>query len=294
MDIGLKLSSDLEVEYKKILNQCKIEDLDSKQEFYDLPFDVLDFSKYIHRQIEEFAQKIKLTSLASWVIAWTERNLDAQYDTIFSARYLKMMQVLLERKYISIASSQKKLVLLQDFAKVSAAEVIDSIRCTLDWSVAVKEDYVLFYRNFASWLSKHTLGLIPQTMDVDRNLTIKRKLPFDMYIKVIDRLDLREQILAKIFYLGGRRQLDEVMSLKVEDIDFEHHRIRFSEGAISFPKHLIVDIERHVKDRQQGLIFIGKEGERIAYTTPLRLLKVVILSLQLDPEFTFKTFAVDS
>lgn len=71
-------------------------------------------------------------------------------------------------------------------------------------------------------------------------------------------MDLREQILTKMFYLGGSRALEEVLSVKIEQIDFSRFLIHFSED-ISYPQHLFESIKKYIQDRKKGFVFAGKE-----------------------------------
>ena len=82
---------------------------------------------------------------------------------MFGARYVKMMNELIERNFIVLAFDKNTPILSQDLARGSRSEVIDSIRCCLDWSVSKKEEFVLFYTNFALWLSKQTFAFFLQS-----------------------------------------------------------------------------------------------------------------------------------
>jgi hypothetical protein len=278
-------------DYFKLLEICLTESLrQSEKELNMLKTDFSEFSKDIHKRMEEFKKKVGKVPLIVVILSWADLM---HHDKVFGMRYLKMMREIIEKDLLCITSSKNTPILLQDFATSSPSEVIDYIRCSQDWTISKREDYVLFYRSFSSWLSKETFGFVPAALDIDRSTTQKRQVPFDLYIDILDHLDLREQILAKIFYLRGRRNLEEVLSLKIEDVDFHHNHIKFAQGNVSYPKHLTHDIKRYVKDRKKGLIFIGRDGERIAHTTPFRALKTVISELKQDPEFTFKNFSID-
>ena len=102
-------------------------------------------------------------------------------------------------------------------------------------------------------------------------------------------MDLREQILAQMFYLGGNRALEEVLSVKIEDIDFSRSLVHFSTD-VAYPRHLFEDIKKYIQNRKKGYVFVGKDQERVSTTTPFRSLKKIASELGLDPEFTFKDF----
>jgi integrase len=140
---------------------------------------------------------------------------------------------------------------------------------------------------FVVTLKKQRVLYVPEAKDLDLIATQKRLISFETYLKILGHMDLREQILAKMFYLGGQRALEEVLSVKIEDVDFSQGLIHFAED-VSYPRHLFEDITRHILDRKKGYIFVGKEGKRVSTTTPFRALKKVASELGLDPEFTFK------
>ena len=168
---------------------------------------------------------------------------------------------------------------MQDLSSQDPAKMINQIRSFQHWPIDKREDYVLLYNAFSSWLAKETFGYFPEAKDLDRETTRKRRLSFDSYIEILKHLDLREQILAKIFYLGGHRNLEEVLSLKIENVDFVKQHLLFSDEEVSY--------------RKTGFVFSGKDGERISHTTPFRALKSAVVELDLDPTFTFKDFAKD-
>jgi integrase len=200
-----------------------------------------------------------------------------------------MMRELIETGVLPLISNKKKTVTLQDFSLQDPSVVIEKIRCFRDWTVSKREDCVLLYKTFSEWLSKETFGYIPESQDLDRVVSQKRQISFETYIKILSHMDLREQILTKMFYLGGSRALEEVLSVKIEDIDFSRSLIHFSDD-VSYPQHLFEDIKKHIQNRKKGYVFVGKDEDRVSTTTPFRALKKVALELGLDPDFTFKEF----
>lgn len=89
---------------------------------------------------------------------------------------------------------------------------------TLKIALQKREDHVILHRAFSEWVSKESFGYIPEVKDLDHISTQKRQVSFETYIEMISRMDLREQILAKLFYLGGTRALEEVISLRIEEL----------------------------------------------------------------------------
>jgi integrase len=143
---------------------------------------------------------------------------------------------------------------------------------------------------FALWLSTTSFGYLPAAYDHDRIVTSRRKLEFDQYIRIIQELSDRERILSKLFYLGGSRTLEEVLSLKIEDINFKECTLRLSEEIVSYPKHVFNDLKTYIGSRKKGPVFIGRNGEKVDHTVPYRALKTVAANLNLDSAFSFKDF----
>ncbi|MBY0529254.1 MAG: site-specific integrase [Rhabdochlamydiaceae bacterium] len=240
-----------------------------------LKTDVSHFSEDLHKQVESFKQAISKMPLSVFVILWADSVFDEK-----SSYKLELMRDLIETKLVSLSSLEK-------LAKLDPSFILEKIRCCPEWTLNKREDAVLLYTSFASWLSQETFAFVAETKDLDRLATQKRQVPFDLYIKILSHLDLREQILAKMFYLGGNRGLEEVLSVKIEDIDFKKASVHLSETVL-YPRHLFSDIESYIQGRKKGYLFLGKEGERISHTTPFRALKKVVSKMQLDPEFTFR------
>ena len=270
-----------------LLKSCLSIDSDqNEKKLFSLRADFSKFSQDLHKQVAAFKDIIARAPLSSFVILWGEL---ISKDKIFGKRYLCMMRELVEAKLLALTSEKKKTVFIRDVALQDPALVIERIRCHKDWPISKREDFVLLYKTFSEWLSQETFGYVSQAKDLDRLASEKRRIPFESYIDMLSHMDLREQILTKMFYLGGQRPLEEVLSVRVEDIDFSHSRIHFSEDVF-YPRHLFEDIKRFIQSRKKGYVFIGKEGERISTTTPFRSLKKVVSELGLDPEFTFKEF----
>ncbi|MCX6989769.1 MAG: hypothetical protein NTX49_01695 [Chlamydiae bacterium] len=264
--------------YEQLLEACLSLGPEQNLSKFDLlKSDVSHLSKSLHEQVDSFKQKISKIPLSTFVILWADSFIEHQSSEV---QYLKKMYELIDAKLLPLGP-------LAAFARLDPSSIIEKIRCFSDWAIGKREEFVPVYTSFALWLSKETFGFIPEAVDPDRLASLKRQVPFETYIKIVSSLDLREQILAKMFYLGGSRGLEEVLSVKIEDIDFKKACIHLSED-IPYPRHLFLDIESYIQGRKKGLVFLGKEGERIAHTTPFRALKKVVSDLKLDPEFTFR------
>ncbi len=274
--------------YDQLLNTCLSLNLGGdKKGLESLTHGFSHISVQLHNKVDEFKSEISKMPVIALILFWAEL---IRQDKVFGDRYLNMMQKLVETGLLFCGADKKKTFTLKDLSLQEPSHIIDEIRSFQNWPLDKREDYVLLYKNFSSWLSKETFGYIPEAKDLDREATLRRRIPFESYIEILRHLDLREQILAKMFYLGGHRALEEVLSLKIEDIDFAGKSILFIDEAVSYPSHVFQDLKAYIQDRKKGHVFMGREGERISHTTPFRSLKTVVFELGLDPTFTFKEF----
>lgn len=243
----------------------------------------LDAIRMLHSKIAD-------VPIVYYIQLWTQ---NIKNDSLLGAKYCDMMLHLLECNLFIIKYNQRyfpvKSLSGTTLPLYNIYEPIHDIRKYKDWTIEKRERYVAFYLDFLNWLSRKTFLLVPVIEDPERKRTQKRALPFDTYIKIISQLSLRERILAKLFYLGGTRSLEDILSLEIENIG-PGGLIHFSEGSVRYPPHVLQDLEDYLGERKSGYVFIGKGGERLDHTVPYRALKTVTQSMKLDPSFTFKDF----
>lgn len=241
--------------------------------------------------IHHFQSQVSTIPFLAIILLWA-RSLVT--DKVFGSRHIIMMQDLLEKELISYRGNKRgDFITLAEFAGSGHIATIDKIRSCKEWLIDKREDYVNFYVEFANWLSEASFGLVHTAVDPDKVCTINRKLPFDIYVTIIKELSDRDRILAKLFYLGGARALEEILSLKVEDIDMKHNVMQICGDSIKYPRHVFEDIREYIGSRRYGYVFVGKHGERVDHTVPYRSLKTVVAKLKLDPSFTFKDFVIN-
>lgn len=275
--------------YDQLVKSCFSIDSDQdEKKLFSLKTTFLRASQSLHNQVSAFKDSITKVPFSFMVLLWGEL---ISNDKMFGKRYLRMMRDLVDTELLFLVD-KKKTITLQDLSLQDPSLAIGKIRCHKDWTIQKREDHVLLYKIFSEWLSKESFGYVPEAKDLDRLATQKRLISFETYIEILSHMDLREQILAKIFYLGGHRTLEEVLSLKIEDIDFSHCSVHFSED-VSYPGHLFEDIKSYIDGRKKGVVFIGRDGERISHTTPFRALKTVASDLKLGSGFTFKDLTRD-
>lgn len=274
--------------YKQLLelcNQLKGQKDQTPLEAYSKEFS--SATGQISQEIENFKAKISSIPFIAAILFWASFT---EKDRVFGARYLDMMRELITVGILPYKLEAGKPLTMQEFKFLNHIAIIDAIRCNPKWLEQKREDHVLFFIFFLNWLSDATVGYISKVQDPDRQLAARRQLPYETYIEIITSLSLREKIIAKIFYLGGNRSSDEVLSLKIEDIDYTGSKLNLSGCWVSYPKHVLEDLKNYIGKRRKGFVFVGREGEKTDPTVPYRALKTVVSKLNLDPSFTFKDF----
>lgn len=289
LEFAQKIRTAQKEAYNSLLKCClKIKPKNDEITYLSQGADFATCSNEVFEAIEHFKLRVSKTPLLAVILLWASH---VYVDNVFGARHILMMQELLEGDLIQYRYYPKsELITLSDFSGFGHLTTIDRIRCYKDWSIDKREDHVKFYVEFANWLAEASFGFIHKANDPDRTVTANRWIPFDVYVTIIKELDQRERILAKIFYLGGARSLEEVLSVKIEDIDSKLGILNISGEAVRYPKHVFEDLREYIETRKKGYIFISRQGDRIDHTVPYRALKTVITKLKLDPSFTFKDF----
>jgi integrase len=238
-------------------------------------------SGIIEKTVEKFQSDMHSILVLSLILLWSQYTLK---ESSLGERHLNLMAELVQDEILP----SKKNMTLQDYAKQGHEPTIDRIRSHSTWLIQKKEDMVSFYLDFANWVNLSTYGYISLAIDPDKTITARRKFPFEAYIKLQTLLPLRERILIKLFYLGGERALEEIIALKIQDIDFKNNQIHFESHFVRYPLHVIDDIIQHIGDRKKGYVFISKQGQKINHSVPYRALKAAAAQLGLASTFTFK------
>ncbi|MDB6081435.1 MAG: hypothetical protein JWO53_707, partial [Chlamydiia bacterium] len=200
--------------------------------------------------IEKIAEQPLLAAFIVWIkeIAFRDTGM------------MNASKMLLESHYIGMTDDTGKVWTISNARGFDHRTVIDSIRCQREWSLQTRELVVYTYLSFLVWLSQETRGYIARVEDPDRERVKGRVLDYPLFIKFIDALSGREQLVAKLLYYGGRRTLDEVLSIQIEDVDFEKRAIHYPSEMVIYPMHVFSDIKVLIEKRESGKIFVGRKN----------------------------------
>lgn len=240
----------------------------------------------VRGEVDLFNNEISTLPIMVVIYSWVQI---IGKNNVLGEKYLSMMGQLIENNILPHAHSKSTPITLAEFSSLSPA-IVDDIRCFEDWSIDKQEIMVEFYCEFSRWLSKQTFGLISPAVDYDKEITRHRKISFDTYVRFLIAHKPRERIMIKLFYLGGAVALEDVLSIKIEYIDFKNFTIRLGSEEVKFSPHLMNDLMRFIGDRRKGFVFRGRQNDRINHTVPYRALKTVAVKLGFGSDFTFKEF----
>lgn len=248
-------------------------------------------TKTISDQFEKFFEKISNIPLLSAVLFWVENIVK---DKFHAAHNTAMMQQLIMHGFIGLKDTHGHVWTLKHMIAKGHEPIIEAIRCSKIWDIEKREEYVHFYIDFANFLSEKTFGYVPHAIDPDLSKIKQRKLSHNDFIAIIKNLKERERIIAQLLYHGGFRNIEEILSLKIENIHASSNQVTLPDGTVvEYPKHILHELQTYIGERKKGYIFVGRKKERIDHTVPFRALKTVVSKLGLDPSFTFRDFVKD-
>jgi integrase len=201
----------------------------------------------VHKNVIENISKEPL--LASFIV-WVKTN----------PELLEGAKVLLEHGFIGIVDNKGEVWSIQKARGFDQKKIIEVIRCRRALPIATRESLVKTYISFIQWLSGITYGYINKLEDSDLLRSAGRVITHQQFIQFLDALaNEKAQLVAKLLYFGGKRTLEEVLSIDLKQVDFKKRQIQFDSEFIEYPEHVFNDIKALTEDRKTGYVFEGKQ-----------------------------------
>lgn len=293
---GAALDPDATEDFNTLINTCL--SLDFSNNFNDLSNSaekLLEECSQAQMAVNRFFVKIQFTPLLAAVVNWAKH---VGKDSVIGAKYIHLMNEFLNTNIIfaNLFEGEIRNMTIQDLVDCEPAykKIPGKIRCLDQWNIEKQEECVRLFCEFSKWLSKITFGKVGEVVDCDRQMSVRRVISYDNYIRILREMDLRERIIAKFFYLCNVQDLEKVLNIKVEDISqinkHSDYLVKINEGYLTLPDHLLHDINLFIGGRTSGYLFPGKTGGRINATTPYRALRTVAEKLKFKKSFTFNSF----
>jgi integrase len=214
-----------------------------------------------------------------WAISRKTPLIAAFLDWIKEKRSSDLMlersEILLENSLIQFSNDMKNPIMLSDLTLKGLSLQIEEIRCQKKYSITEREQLVDAFLDFFRWLSIHTFSCTPVLQDPDKERVKERSLNHDVFVSLLDALDARCCIIAKLLYFGGNRTLEEAVKLHVGDVDFKNHRINMQGELVAYPLHLFYDLKLLIGKRASGAVFLGRNNTSINPSTMFRKFKEV-------------------
>ena len=174
-------------------------------------------------------------------------------------------------------------ITLQAFALVNHNNVLDGIKLVPEWAECSRQARATCYISFTRFLNRRTHGIIPRAIP---NRESGSKTFFRVYEKVkteamsqaqwvkffeeLEKIAPRECLIAKVILQGGKR-VSEVLTLKVDQIDFTRRKIFFrqsktkglkKETVITYPESIMEKLRAYIGEKT-GFVFISRFGKPI-------------------------------
>lgn len=237
---------------------------------------------------EDISQKTLISAFLTWI-----KYVRTIENDFFDPQNLNFLKIIVDEGSIPFEKNGEMLTLSQ----INTADLtfpLEKIRSSPNLSIAVKEACVRIYLLFLRWLSLSTLEYIPSIEDPDKAKIQGRVISRDQFTKLILNLDEKGQLVAKLLYFGGSRTLEEVLSLKLEDVNFKQSLIRYGTQLVSYPAHVFSDIKVLTTPRKTGRIFLGRQNAPLNRVTIFRSFKEAGSLAGLGTDFSPKGLTTSS
>lgn len=180
--------------------------------------------------------------------------------------YRKNIIAAIDNGVLRIVDEKGKVHTLNDLSAEEHMKVIHEIRCIPNQTIAQKESMVESYILFTQHLSRQTHGLIMQGEDPDFHRTLTKVVWHKDFIAFVQHLPERDALIAKLLYFGAPT-MDEVLNLRVKQVDLKESRVKFQKFSVSYPKHIILDLQSYLSGKaKKALVFVNLRGEQVERT----------------------------
>lgn len=241
-----------------------------------------NFDKLLKQFITVFSEQ----HLLSGFLIWAKRNFS-------KTNYANCIKMLIEKNIIPFVDKNERLLVVKDINKIFFVNILDSIRCRKDVDIWQREMLVSTFLDFVHWMWGMTLLPAFDIKDPDKEKTARRFLAHGQFIKFLNELDDKCQLVANLLYFGGSRTLAEILNIQLKDIDFKTCCIIFDSQSISYPKHVLEDVMILTRNQTAKTIFTGRNKTSLNPATVFRNFKEASLKLGLEVVYTPKTLITD-
>ena len=173
---------------------------------------------------------------------------------------------------------------LQALSLMNLEGVVDMIRERIKGSEATKQARCASFISFTAFLNRKTSGMIrkaipskekaTKTFAKIRNTATTEALSerqWILFIEALKALNYRDHLIAKATLQGAKR-IDEVLSSKISQINWDKRTITFKQSkaealekttVISYPENFISELKEYIGNKKEGYIFTTRLDKKV-------------------------------
>lgn len=186
---------------------------------------------------------------------------------------------------------------LQQFSLYNMESILDKMKELIKGTESTKQARCACFMSFTRYLARKTQGMIRQAVPCKEHGSITfRKIrnnattnalnekEMNSFLKYLMKYSFREYLIAKTILQGAKR-INEVLSSKINQIDWEKNIIFFKQSKcnelekftyIHYPKFFMEELKTYIKDRPiDDFIFVTSQGKKIDWYHIYRTFLVV-------------------
>lgn len=218
---------------------------------------------HLIQAIETFQQDLAKTPIGAGIEGWLQ-SLDLPQNQI--AEYETDLLRLIDLRLLRLVNASQNLRMLIELTPTQHQALFEEIRCSTKLTTAEKEKTINTYILFSQYLSKTTLGLITQGEDPDCQHTTKKAVPYKEFTQFIQHLQARDALIAKLLYFGAPT-MDEVLNLRVHQVNLKKEVINFHKAPVQYPKHVMLELKEYLNQHDKNaLLFVNLRGDMVERT----------------------------
>lgn len=232
--------------------------------FFSKPKDIDRFEKdynSFHKDLQSFEKirksqhnKLLKLPLNLSLIHWL-KNIDKESSI---KKHSKNLMTLIEEKLLPAPSEA-----LEILVKKNIKNIYERIRSHKKFTALEREDLCNTFQEFLNHLERLLEGSVSFSSDPIQILTQNKKVPHTQFLRFIEPLSDRDQLIAKVLYYG-EPTLEETLELTHDKILFKQSAIKFRKELIPYPKHIIQELKEVTKNKTaKGLVFTNQKGKQI-------------------------------
>lgn len=244
-----------------------------------------DERESLNKAIKHSLSIIREQSLLAAFLMWLKSN-------HFKYGYPDYAKMLIEKDILPVKDEAGNLLIIKKLPEKFPTDILESIRCIMELNIWEREMLVLQFLDFASWM-KGIAGLSTfHIKDHDTEIATRRALKYDDFINFLINLDNKFQVIAKLLYFGDNITLEQVISLNIQDIDFELSEINYGDVKVLYSLHVFIDLRGLIGKKTSGRVFVGRQNSPLNQATVFRNFKEAALKSGLDPSFSPKILII--